>query len=81
MLDKALGRVVRLLLSSSFFNDDMRHEGRDGGREASRKKKLSDDLTEQEKSGICWHVRKTEAVRRFPCRVSSPPLESRFQRV
>lgn len=38
-------------------------EGSEGGVE---KKKLSDDLTEQEKSGICWHVRETEAARRFP---------------
>lgn len=66
MRDKALGRVVRLLLSSLLFLTmifDMR-EGREGGRR--REKKLSDDLTEQEKSGICWHVRETEAVRRLP---------------
>lgn len=56
-----LGRVVRLLLSSLLFLTmifDTR-EGREG-------KKLSDDLTEQEKSGICWHVRETEAVCRLP---------------
>lgn len=61
MRDKVLGRVVRLLLSSLLFLTmifDTR-EGREG-------KKLSDDLTEQEKSGICWHVRETEAVRRLP---------------